>query len=222
MSQAAEQILVDGLQQLDLELDALARTKLLTYADLVLRHNLDTNLTGARSLQAFITEQLLDSLSVLTIFRPKAPVLDLGSGAGLPGIPLALVHPKHELVLLEPRTKRVEFLRKAVAELELGNVQIVKSSAKGPAARELSGAMKTVLLRAVAEPAKALTIGCSFLDPTGFLVLYQGRAKRPTGPELSVARRLDLSLVKAGPVHVPGLKAARNIWIFRRHTAAKG
>jgi len=215
VTQTAEQILEDGLERFGLNVEPLARGKLLAYANLVLKQNLQTNLTGARSLQEFVTEQVLDSVSVLTVFRLRAPALDLGSGAGLPGIPLAIVHPKLELVLLEPRAKRVEFLRKAVDELGLGNVKVIQSSAHGPGARELSQAMKTVLVRAVAEPAKALQLASGFVARGGFLVLYEGRAKSPARSESRIARKQGLSLVRAERVVVPGLGATRNIWIFQ-------
>jgi 16S rRNA (guanine527-N7)-methyltransferase len=94
------------------------------YIDLLLAHNSKTNLIGPLSREAIMSDLVQDSLLPASVARPEGALLDLGSGGGLPGIPLALTYPDTQVHLVEPRRKRHTFLSLAVRELGLTNVTV--------------------------------------------------------------------------------------------------
>jgi 16S rRNA (guanine527-N7)-methyltransferase len=93
-----------------LRIPSAAAAKLLDFGELVLAANLHTNLTGARNLTEIVRVHLLDSLAPLKFVTLSSPIIDVGSGAGFPGIPAAIAFPDETFVLLEPRAKRAAFL----------------------------------------------------------------------------------------------------------------
>ncbi|MEX2481804.1 MAG: 16S rRNA (guanine(527)-N(7))-methyltransferase RsmG [Gammaproteobacteria bacterium] len=113
-----------GLDVDDRQLDAFGR-----YADLVGKWQYVTNLTGAREAEQFVSEHLIDCLSLVPHLA-GGRVLDLGSGAGLPGIVLAIARGDLALTLLEPRSRRARFLTQVRIELGLNNVEVVCARAE--------------------------------------------------------------------------------------------
>jgi 16S rRNA (guanine527-N7)-methyltransferase len=205
-----------GLQQLGFEnADALAQ-QLLEFADLLLAANRRTNLVGAKSADELMVKHFLDSLAPLADVALLEPIVDVGSGAGLPGIPAALAWPQHSFVLLEPRAQRAEFLKEAVVALRLRNVEIVQASAESAGHGASRGRFGTALVRALAKPERALALALPLLRRGGSLVLYQGRASQPSPQIDDVIHRLGARLKHARPVAVPQLDAARHVWIIEK------
>lgn len=209
-------LLSAGLRGLGLRRSPAIDSKLLAFAELLLSENAKTNLTGARSLGTLITDHILDSLAPLSFVGLLDPVVDLGSGAGLPGIPAAIAYPDHSFILLEPRAKRVAFLDLAIRELALRNASTIKSSARGPRATGLRDNAGTVLVRALANPTEALEQGMPMLKPGGTLLLYEGRAAHPSAAQRRAATKLGGASIVVKRVDVPGLLGARHAWIVRR------
>jgi len=116
------------LRQLKLAqpLDEKQQTKLISYVELLNKWNKTYNLTAVRKPEHMVTRHLLDSLSICPYLRGKN-VLDVGTGAGLPGIPLAVVFPERQFTLLDSNNKKTRFVVQAVSELELPNVDVVQS-----------------------------------------------------------------------------------------------
>ena len=108
------------------ELAPAARDALLAYAALVIRWQRVANLTGAHTAAAFVREHVVDCLAVVPYLGVE-PLLDVGSGAGLPGVVIALARPELDVTLLEPRGKRARFLRQAAIELALPRVGVVQA-----------------------------------------------------------------------------------------------
>lgn len=125
----AQQALANGLDRLGIDLATPARDALLRYLSLIARWNRVYNLSAIRETGQMLTHHLLDSLAVLPFLRARAngglpsrpSLIDVGSGAGLPGIPLALAWPELTATLAEPVGKKSAFLRQAVAELGLSD-----------------------------------------------------------------------------------------------------
>ena len=216
MTAGPTEVLENGLTELGVSIPKTAATKLIDYAELVIEHNAATNLTGARSVTSFVTEQILDCLSMLTVIVPRGPLVDVGSGAGLPGIPLAIALPRLSFFLLEPRAKRAGFLELAAGRLGLGKVQVVKSSALGPGSERLAGLAGAATVRAVTEPERAFSLAAPFLRVGGSAILYRGKAGEASRREANAARRAGLGGIRIEPVSVPGLNASRHIWIAKR------
>ena len=118
-----ENMLARGLAESGLQLEAAARAKLLEYVALLVKWNRVYNLTSVRKPQDMLTRHILDSLVVLP--HVKGPrVLDVGTGAGLPGLVLAIARPDWHVVLLDSSNKKLRFVRQAIADLGLGNASV--------------------------------------------------------------------------------------------------
>ena len=206
-----------GLEALSLPEPARVAPALAQYAELLLEANHRTNLVGAVDFEKLVVNHLLDSLAPFATRRFRPPLVDVGSGAGLPGIPVAITFPKASMTLIEPRRLRAEFLESTKATLRLTNVEIVKGSAesagRSPERRERAG---TVLMRAVGRPEVALELGLPLVKHGGELWLYRGRDSSPSEQAINAADALGGALASSHRVEVPGLDAERHLWVFRK------
>lgn len=126
MTQNLEAMLTAGLVELELSLDVQQREKLLAYVALLTKWNKVYSLTAIREPQRMVPLHLLDSLAPLPAFRgTDLHILDVGSGFGTPGIPLAIARPDWHFTLLDSNHKKTAFLRQVLLELKLDNVSVV-------------------------------------------------------------------------------------------------
>ncbi|MBA3537840.1 MAG: 16S rRNA (guanine(527)-N(7))-methyltransferase RsmG [Tatlockia sp.] len=167
-AQSSAQLLENGLDVLGLEM---AINPLLSYLLLLQKWNKAYNLTAIRDLDAMITRHLLDSLAILPWIKGKR-VLDIGSGAGFPGIPLALANPDLELVLLDSNGKKTRFLEEIKRTLQLKNVEIVLSRVENyhPAFD-----FDTLTSRAFSELAQMIKWTQHLIRPNGIWLAMKGR-----------------------------------------------
>ncbi|MCW8901296.1 MAG: 16S rRNA (guanine(527)-N(7))-methyltransferase RsmG [Gammaproteobacteria bacterium] len=123
-----KEILSKGLRQLNLAqpIDDKQQSSLIQYVDLLNKWNKTYNLTAVRKPDQMVTRHIIDSLSICPYLRGKH-ILDVGTGAGLPGIPLAIAFPERNFTLLDSNNKKTRFVTQAVSELELSNVDVVQS-----------------------------------------------------------------------------------------------
>lgn len=154
--------------------------RLARYLALLGQWNRVHNLTGARDPEDLVERHLVESLA-LTAYLRGPNLADVGSGGGLPGIPLAIANPALEFVLIESRRKRASFLRQVKLELELANVEVRHARAE---TLELPP-FATVLARAVASPAALLALVRPMLALGGRLVLLTSRARAGAIVELA-------------------------------------
>ena len=120
-----EQQLEQGLQEMEIDLSAGQLQQLLGYLTLLQKWNRRFNLTAVRHPGEMVSRQLLDSLSIIDLLRGSC-VLDVGSGPGLPGIPLAIARPEVHFTLLDSNGKKARFMEQARMELGLGTVTVVR------------------------------------------------------------------------------------------------
>jgi 16S rRNA (guanine527-N7)-methyltransferase len=216
VSDTARDRLERGLEQLGFADPQRLAGRLTEFSELLLAANRETNLVGAKSFDDLVGPHLLDSLAPLAGQPLEGPIFDVGSGAGLPGIPAALAWPGRRFILLEPRAKRAKFLAGAVVALRLENVEVRQLSAASAAGAGLATQAGTLLVRALAKPDVALAASLPLLAAKGHLFLYTGRQARPTDREMRVIRDGGGWLVEARQVEVPYLDAQRHIWIVTR------
>ncbi len=155
------------------------------YADLLAGAGVQRGLIGPREADRLWGRHLLNCAVVGDLIHPAASVLDVGSGAGLPGIPLALARPDVSVTLLEPMARRVAFLTEVVSDLGLANVVIVRGRAEDGAVRRLLGTSQVVTARAVAGLDRLAGWCLPLLAPTGELLALKGASAQA---ELDAAR----------------------------------
>jgi 16S rRNA (guanine527-N7)-methyltransferase len=143
------------------------------YAELLVSAGVERGLLGPREVGRLWDRHLLNSAAVGELLDSGDRVVDIGSGAGLPGIPLAIARPDLEIVLLEPLLRRSEFLNEAVAELGLA-VEVVRGRAEESWVRDRFGGRDAVVSRAVASLDKLTKWSMPLLRPDGRMVAIKG------------------------------------------------
>lgn len=187
-----------------LGLDAALAEPLLVYLALLDRWNRTYNLTAIREPRAMVSLHLLDSLAMHPFVRDLGNLADLGSGAGLPGIPLAIAVPALQVTLVESNGKKARFLREAMRTLALGNLRVAESRAE---ALDQPGAFDAITARAMATLADLLAAGAHLLRPGGRLLAMKGAR-----PDAEIdALPADWQVVASHPIAVPGLDAERHL-----------
>jgi 16S rRNA (guanine527-N7)-methyltransferase len=211
--------LADGLAALGLAIPQSTQDRLLQYLALVQKWNRVHNLTSVRQPETMVARHLLDSLAVLPhIAGPR--VADVGSGAGLPGIPLALARPNWHVTLIESNHKKAVFLQQARIELELQNVEVMVERVENIACK---GAFDTVISRAFSDLSDfAKLAGCLCAECSGKGVGGgQLVAMKGVYPHEELAQLpAEYVAEKIIPVQVPGLKGARHLVIMKRAQTA--
>ncbi|NOX91503.1 MAG: 16S rRNA (guanine(527)-N(7))-methyltransferase RsmG [Gammaproteobacteria bacterium] len=219
------ELLSAGIKTLNLNCPLDVQARLLDYVRLLHKWNRVYNLTAVRDPAQMVTRHLLDSLSVLP-FLDEEPnrepetrwVLDVGTGAGLPGIPLALLsaksHPERRFVLLDSNSKKTRFMRQAVAELALGNVQVVHARTEafqpGHDGR-LSRGFDVVLSRAFASVTDMLAGAGQHCAPGGIMLAMKGTDPAAELTDLQAGFVVE----QVHPLQVPGLDEDRHLVCLR-------
>jgi len=208
--------LANGITRLGFSLPEEAQLQLLQYLALISKWNRVHNLTAVRTPEAMLVRHLLDSLAVLPyIAGPQ--IIDVGSGAGLPGIPLALAHPDWHVVLLESNQKKAAFLQQARIELELKNIEVVAERVEN--FRSIVE-FDTIISRAFSDLADFVKLTghlCAEGSVDGRLVAMKG-----VYPDEELAQIPEQFMVEqVVSLAVPGLEAERHLVIIKRCSGAK-
>lgn len=167
------------------------------YAELLERYGRRLDLVSARDLPRLATRHLEDSLKGLWLLEeaPPGPCVDVGSGAGLPGIPLAIAVPGRLWRLLEPRRRRVAFLEEVVRTLGLDNVEVVAARVEQAAGDpRLRRAHALAVARALAPPGRTLELLAPLVAPGGLAAVWLGQqspAPAQTRVQAGIAARLQ-------------------------------
>jgi len=200
-----------GLSALGIALDDRAIARLLDYVDLLERWNAAYNLTAVRDPAEMVTRHLVDSLAILP-YVSGATLADLGSGAGLPGIPLAIAAPARETLLVDSNGKKARFLREAVRRLDLEHVRVAESRVE-----DVAGTFECITARAFASLADMLGWGGHLLAPGGVWLAMKGRVDAAELDAVPAGFRVERIVA----LRVPGLDAERHLVVLRRAVDAK-
>jgi 16S rRNA (guanine527-N7)-methyltransferase len=197
-------VLDRGLAQLGLALPDAARDSLVAYAALLLKWNRVYNLTAIRDPQQMITHHLLDSLAIVPLIGTVTRLADVGSGGGLPGIPLALACPQLSVTSIEAVSKKASFQQQARIELGLHNFSVINERVENVRPEQPFDA---VVSRAFSELADFVRLTRHLLGPGGRFLAMKG-----VYPEAEIARLpADVRLAEVHALHVPGLEAERHL-----------
>jgi 16S rRNA (guanine527-N7)-methyltransferase len=211
------ELLVAGLAQMGLTLDEIAQESLLRYVALLDKWNKVYNLTAVREPERMIGLHILDSLSVLSHIGVTDTVLDVGTGGGLPGIPLAIAlrtAPGVQVTMLDTVAKKTTFVRQAIGELELSNADVVTERVEKyrPPQR-----FNIVISRAFSE-LKDLVDGAGHLCADGGKLL----AMKGVNPFDEIARLpANFAVEQVLPLIVPQVDGQRHLVVIKKINANK-
>jgi len=212
-TEALAQTLAEGLAALRLDLNPAQQTQLLDYLALMAKWNAVYNLTAIRDPQAMLVQHLLDSLAIVpelalhtqgTAFR----LLDVGSGGGLPGIPVAIAMPQAQVTLIDPVHKKTAFLTQAKAALKLDNLCVMTGKVEEMTEVDFD----VITSRAFSSLGEFVKLAQHLLAPEGFFAAMKG-----------VAPDEEIGMLPAGfhaygviPLRVPGLEAERCLVLINK------
>ena len=209
MSQAEQ--LERGLAAMSLAIPAAQRDALLAYVALLYKWNKTYSLTALREQEKAVSHHLLDSLSVLP-FVPEGNLLDVGSGGGTPGIPLAIVRPDLHVTLLDSNSKKAAFLQQAAIELGLKNISVHAGRVEQ---YHPSVGFAAIASRAFAELSDFVGLSRHLLAPGGVWLAMKG-----VWPHEEIARLPgDVCVEAVHPLPVPGVDGERHLIVMRRAAA---
>lgn len=208
-------MLLDGLQALGLSYTQLQFDRLNRYADLILKWNKVYNLTAIRQRDELITHHLLDCLAVLPSVQrqlenagvSKPRVLDVGAGAGLPGLVWAIMNPSWQVSTIDTVQKKAAFMRQAAANLELPNVQVFHDRVERFQDPE---GFDVICSRAFSSMVQFVDLSAHLLKQDGLYMALKGKK------EVDADVPLGWSLAALERIEVPFLPEERHLFVIKR------
>ena len=204
-----------GLTALELDVLLDKPAKLAAYLELLAKWNKTYNLTAVRDIHEMVTQHILDSLTVLSHMEKSAlagrridTVVDVGSGAGLPGIPLAIVRPDLRVTLVDAVDKKSAFQRQAKAELGLANVSVVGARVEVL----MAGGFDVVISRAFSELTDFVALAGHLANPDGRLYAMKGALPESEIRCLPLAWQVEEIVA----LHIPDLPAQRHLIVLKK------
>ena len=200
--------LISSANRLGVSLDATAASRLRQLLDELERWNRSFNLTAITQRAQMVTHHLLDSLSMAPLLRGER-IIDIGTGAGFPGLPLAIIQPERQFTLLDSNGKKVRFVAHAARTLGLSNVAAVHARAEQW--QDERGAFDTVVTRAFAPLPELVAMVRGLCGPATRVLAMKGRrsAQERAGLSAEWVIEDDVDLV------IPGLDEERHALVLR-------
>lgn len=200
-----ENALTAGLREMKIALGAEQEARLLAYLELIGKWNRTYNLTAIHEPERMLTHHLLDSLAILPMLEPT-PLLDVGSGAGLPGIPLAIARPELAVTLLDSSQKRCGFMRQAAIQFALNNVTVVHARAED---FHPENPFPQIVSRAFSDLSEFVRVTHHLLAEGGHWLAMKGLY-----PDEEISMLVGARACRHDRLHVPGLDAERHIIVM--------
>jgi 16S rRNA (guanine527-N7)-methyltransferase len=204
MMQEISQQLALHLNKLDLSMPTSQQAKLIDFLQLLHKWNQRVNLTAITTYEEMLTKHLLDSLSVAPYIKGDF-ILDVGTGAGFPGLPLACYYPNKQFVLLDSNGKKVAFLQYVKAQLAITNIKVEQQRLENFSTTD---EFDVIISRAVGKINELVEPMTRLLAPCGKIILMQGKLEEHELKGLG----LPYDIV---PLEVPGLFAERHLIVIK-------
>ena len=203
-----EDLLKQGLQQIELNTEQQSISLLITYINLLLQQNRTLNLTAIIDPLEAVTKHLLDSLSIAQDVS-GGKVVDVGSGGGCPGIPLAIIRPESQFILVESKNKKANFLKTTIQALKIKNIKVLCQRAENI---KLTIKADTIVSRALGNLPYFVSVAGHMLKKQGRLLAMKGKIPHSELKEIP----LGWEVVKTKKIEVPCLQAERHLLIISR------
>ncbi len=198
------QLLSSGLQQMGLELSLQSQQQLIQYVELLAKWSKAYNLTAVRDPDEIVVQHILDSLSVLPFLGKPKLILDVGTGAGLPGVPLAIARPDISFKLLDSQQKKVIFVQHVITSLKLTNISTQQVRVE---AMLLEVAPEVIISRAFSSLETYVNSISNLCDSSTTILAMKGRKQQVLSEQLQLPEKFNI--VRIESITVPELKAER-------------
>jgi 16S rRNA (guanine527-N7)-methyltransferase len=202
MQNTIDKILNEGITTLGFKISSETQNNFFAFIELLQKWNKVINLTAITETEEIVVKHILDSLAIAPYLKGKS-ILDFGTGAGLPGIPLALVFPQYNFTLLDSNNKKISFLNQVVLNLKLGNVKVILSKVEQ---FNFASGFDTIIARAVGSLRDIIILTRHLLSPKGQLLVMKGKY-----PENELDEISNLAKIKIHQLKVPYLNAERHL-----------
>lgn len=198
------ELLTQGLQKMQIELADSAQQQLLAYVALLAKWSKFYNLTTVREPENIISHHILDSLTLLPYLDDVQTVLDVGTGAGLPGIPLAIARPDISFKLIDSQQKKINFVQHVITSLKLNNVSAIWARIES---LQDSPQVGMIVSRAFASLSDFTNLIAGLCDEKTRIIAMKGRREQVCNEQLDLPPGFKLNHIET--VTVPGLDAER-------------
>ncbi len=209
------ELLEQGADELGVELDAAQTDAFLRYLDLLDKWNKKFNLTGTKDSNEIVINHFLDSITALKYVDPTDRVLDIGSGAGFPGIPIKIIIEGADVTLIDSVHKKVSFMREVIRELGLSNIKALWGRA-GEDLEQLSAeSFDVVISRALADIETMIKLSTPYLKPSGKIILMRGKKGAQELSELPAGILRSFEVMERDELRLPFNNSERLVIVVR-------
>jgi 16S rRNA (guanine527-N7)-methyltransferase len=212
-----KELLIEGARTFGIDLDEKAIEAFELYLKELLKWNQKINLTAIRSAKGIVLKHFLDSLSVYPYLPEHSFILDIGSGAGFPGIPLRIIQPSFEITLIDSVRKKVDFQRHIIRMLGLKGTEAIHGRVQDRGVlQQLRGRFDITLSRAFSDLRTFLLLSLPFLKQKGTVVAMKGEADDEEIRLLTGTEGIQYRLRKTIPLILPFSSFKRTILLFEK------
>jgi 16S rRNA (guanine527-N7)-methyltransferase len=205
------------IQKQAIEIDKVKLALLEAYLDELCRWNTRMNLVGPASLDRIVRELVLDSLVPYPLLPDRGKLLDVGSGAGFPALPLKICGSEMEFLLVEPIQKRVNFLKHVIRTVGIAGISVVRGRIDSTPGRLNPAGYDVVTTRAMAPFDRTIQLCARHVAPTGMLLTFHGETPEKTFKKTAVQLKAEsLALERLIPYRLPGVASLRHLAVLRK------
>ncbi len=205
------------MQEQAVEIDEAKLALLEAYLDELCRWNEHMNLVGPASLDRIIRELVLDSLVAFPLLPGRGKLLDVGSGAGFPALPLKICGSQMEFLLVEPIQKRVNFLKHVIRTVGITGISVVRGRIEATPGRLNPAGYDVVTTRAMAPFDRTIQLCGRHVARTGMLLTFHGEKPEKSFNKTAVQLKAEgLALERLIPYRLPGVTSLRHLAVLRK------